>query len=151
MCLCDPWGSRGIILYLDYQSVSPSPLSRKRVCPPPLGTQVLRQHSLAGEEGAPWGANSDDLRESLALWYSVREAKAVNLGTCGFWKYSEFWFSVIPANFYTTPTISHPWGSGKNVKEDGKKVFFKTVKHTKNARKGLFSAQALCWRPMTCV
>jgi hypothetical protein len=42
----------------------PPPLSRKRVCPPPLEPKG-GQHSHAGEEAG--GANSNDWRESLAL------------------------------------------------------------------------------------
>jgi hypothetical protein len=69
------YSRRGIILYLEYQSVCPfvrigslRPLSRKLQCPP-LGTEGgERQHSLvvegAGVEGV---ANSDHWRESLAL------------------------------------------------------------------------------------
>ncbi len=66
-------GSRGIILYREYQSVcsfvrigSAHPhLPPASVCPLPRGTKGEGQHSLAGEEAG--GANSDDWRESLAL------------------------------------------------------------------------------------
>ncbi len=68
--------TRGIILYLEFQSVCP--FVRIGFPPPPptsalqqasvstLGNQRGEQHSLAGAwEG--WGANLDDWRESLAL------------------------------------------------------------------------------------
>ncbi len=42
---------------------SPHPLPRKRVCLPPWTQRGEEQHSLAGE-----GPNSDDWKESLALW-----------------------------------------------------------------------------------
>jgi hypothetical protein len=65
----DHW-RRGILLYLEYQSVCPfvrigsfQPLSRKRVCTPAWNQRGGGQHFLAGEGGA----NSDDWRDSPAL------------------------------------------------------------------------------------
>jgi hypothetical protein len=63
---------RGIILYLEYQSVCPffligytRPLPVSECVPPLWNQRGGRQHSLAGE--GTGGANSNDWRESLAL------------------------------------------------------------------------------------
>ncbi len=54
----------------------PPPLLQLQASVPPPGTKGGGQHSLVGERTG--GANSDDLRESLAfvytLWYLVKES-----------------------------------------------------------------------------
>jgi hypothetical protein len=128
MCVC-----RGIKCTIprvpEYLSLRPnllpSPHVRKRVFPSLLGTKVLGQHSLAGEGAL--GANSDDLRESLArdVWILKVFGILVFCDPCK--------LVLRPQQFPTR----------KNVKEDGPQCY-ETVIILKIARKGLFSAHPSC-------
>ena len=83
---------RGIMICLEYQSVCPfvrigstCPLSRKRECPPSLGTKGGGATLACGWGGG--GSHSDDWRESLALCL-LCGCDCVNAFT--FWRKEDF-------------------------------------------------------------